>query len=497
MRHFDVQMLGGQVLHEGKISEMRTGEGKTLVATLAAYLNALEGQGVHVITVNDYLARRDTQWMGPVYHGLGMSISCLQHEESFQLDPTVHSDQPGMDRLQPISRQDAYAADLTYGTNHEFGFDYLRDNMAIDAASRVQRGLHYVIVDEVDNILIDEARTPLIISGPAQEATQTYSTMARIVPRLRIEEDFTVDEKHRTISLTEEGIATLERALNIDNLYEPGNYQLTHYVQNAIRALVIYQKDKDYLVENNEIILVDEFTGRKMYGRRYSDGLHQALEAKEGVKVQQETITYATITLQNYFRMHDKLAGMTGTAMTESEEFMRIYHLDVVTIPTNMPNVRADRTDYIYKTEDGKWNAILEDIKEAHENGRPVLVGTASIEASEVLDGILIRNGIPHQVLNAKNHEQEAHIVAQAGRVGAVTVATNMAGRGTDIILGGNEEMLLIDELRKKGHSTLEEAPREIMDSTKQSVTQKWAEEHQQIIDPVSYTHLRAHETLR
>ncbi len=283
LRHFDVQLIGGIVLHQGKIAEMRTGEGKTLVATLAAYLNALEGQGVHVITVNDYLARRDTQWMGPVYSSLGMSISCLQHEQSFQLDPTVHSDQPGMDGLRAISRQDAYAADLTYGTNHEFGFDYLRDNMAIDAGNRVQRGLHYVIVDEVDNILIDEARTPLIISGPAQEATQTYSTMARIVPRLQIEEDFTVDEKHRTISLTEEGIATLERALNIDNLYEPGNYQLTHYVQNAIRALVIYHKDKDYLVENNEIILVDEFTGRKMYGRRYSDGLHQALEAKEGV----------------------------------------------------------------------------------------------------------------------------------------------------------------------------------------------------------------------
>ncbi|MEE2656740.1 MAG: preprotein translocase subunit SecA [Chloroflexota bacterium] len=482
LRHFDVQLIGGIVLHQGKIAEMRTGEGKTLVATLAAYLNALEGQGVHVITVNDYLARRDTQWMGPVYSSLGMSISCLQHEQSFQLDPTVHSDQPGMDALRAISRQDAYAADLTYGTNHEFGFDYLRDNMAIHAANRVQRGLHYVIVDEVDNILIDEARTPLIISGPAQEATQTYSTMARIVPRLQIEEDFTVDEKHRTISLTEEGIATLERALNIDNLYEPGNYQLTHYVENAIRALVIFQKDKDYLVENNEIILVDEFTGRKMYGRRYSDGLHQALEAKEGVKVQQETITYATITLQNYFRMHDKLAGMTGTAMTEAEEFMRIYHLDVVTIPTNMPNVRADRTDYIYKTEDGKWNAILEDIKEAHEKGRPVLVGTASIETSEVLDGILIRNGIPHQVLNAKNHEQEAHIVAQAGRVGAVTVATNMAGRGTDIILGGNEEMLLINELRRKGHSTLEDAPRELMNATKQTVTKKWTEEHQQII---------------
>ena len=482
LRHFDVQLIGGIVLHQGKIAEMSTGEGKTLVATLAVYLNALEGKGVHVITVNDYLARRDTQWMGPVYYSLGMAIGCLQHEQSFLLDPDVHSDQPGMNALRAVTRQDAYAADVTYGTNHEFGFDYLRDNMAVDASQRVQRGLHYAIVDEVDNILIDEARTPLIISGPAQEATQTYSTMARIVPRLEIEEDFTVDEKHRTISLTEEGIATLERALNIGNLYEPGNYQLTHYVENAVRALVIYQKDKDYLVENGEIILVDEFTGRKMYGRRYSDGLHQALEAKEGVKVQQETITYATITLQNYFRMHEKLAGMTGTAMTESEEFMRIYHLEVVSIPTNMPNVRTDRTDFIYKTEEGKWRAIVEDIQEAHKEGRPVLVGTASIESSEVLDGMLKRNGIPHQVLNAKNHEQEAHIVAQAGRVGSVTVATNMAGRGTDIILGGNPEMILADELRKKSYATPEEAPPDVVDATKQAVQQQWDEEHQQII---------------
>ena len=483
LRHFDVQLIGGMVLHQGKIAEMGTGEGKTLVATLAAYLNALEGKGVHVITVNDYLARRDTQWMGPVYYSLGMSVGCLQHELSYQLDPEIHSDKPGMNALREVFRQDAYDADITYGTNHEFGFDYLRDNMAVDVDRRVQRELHYVIVDEVDNILIDEARTPLIISGPAQEATQTYSTMARIVPRLEIEEDFTVDEKHRTISLTEEGIATLEQALNIDNLYEPGNYQLTHYVENAIRALVIYQKDKDYLVENGEVILVDEFTGRKMYGRRYSDGLHQALEAKEGVKVQQETITYATITLQNYFRMYDKLAGMTGTAMTEAEEFMRIYHLDVVTIPTNMPNVRDDRTDFIYKSEDAKWNAILEDIQEAHKDGRPVLVGTASIESSEVLDGILKRNGIPHQVLNAKNHEQEANIVAQAGRVESVTVATNMAGRGTDIILGGNQEMILADELRRKGYATPEEAPQDVFETVKATVHQKWVEEHQQVID--------------
>ncbi len=483
LRHFDVQLIGGMVLHHGKIAEMRTGEGKTLVATLSAYLNALEGKGVHVITVNDYLARRDTQWMGPVYYSLGMSVGCLQHELSFQLDPEVHSDQPGMNALRPVMRKDAYAADLTYGTNHEFGFDYLRDNMAVDVDRRVQRELNYVIVDEVDNILIDEARTPLIISGPAQEATQTYNTMARIVPRLVPEEDFTVDEKHRTISLTEDGISTLEQALNIDNLYEPGNYQLTHYVENAIRALHIYQKDKDYLVEDGEIILVDEFTGRKMYGRRYSDGLHQALEAKEGVKVQQETITYATITLQNYFRMYNKLAGMTGTAMTESEEFMRIYQLDVVSIPTNMPNVRDDRTDFIYKSEEAKWKAILEDIQEAYKAGRPVLVGTASIESSEILDGILQRNGVPHQVLNAKNHEQEANIVAQAGRVGSVTVATNMAGRGTDIILGGNQEMILGDELRRKGYATPDEASQDIIDASKEAVQQHWAEEHQKVID--------------
>jgi preprotein translocase subunit SecA len=483
LRHFDVQFIGGMVLQQGKIAEMRTGEGKTLVATLAAYLNGLEDKGVHVITVNDYLARRDTQWMGPVYYGLGMSVACLQHETSYQLDPEVHSDQPGMNALRLVFRQDAYAADLTYGTNHEFGFDYLRDNMAIDADKRVQRGLNYVIVDEVDNILIDEARTPLIISGPAAEATQTYNTMSRIVPRLQIEDDFTVDEKHRTISLTEDGISTLEQALNIDNLYEPGNYQLTHYVENALRALVIYQKDKDYLVEEGEVILVDEFTGRKMYGRRYSDGLHQALEAKEGLKVQQETITYATITLQNYFRMYNKLAGMTGTAMTEAEEFMRIYRLDVVAIPTNMPNVRDDRTDFIYTTEDGKWNAILEDIQNAYKEGRPVLVGTASIDSSEVLDGILKRNGVPHQVLNAKNHEQEAHIVAQAGRVGSVTVATNMAGRGTDIILGGNQEMIIADELRKKGHATPKDAPQEVIDAVKTTVQHQWQEEHQQIID--------------
>jgi preprotein translocase subunit SecA len=483
LRHFDVQLIGGMVLHHGKIAEMRTGEGKTLVATLSAYLNALEGKGVHVITVNDYLARRDTQWMGPVYYSLGMSVGCLQHEQSFQLDPEAPSDQPGMNALRPVMRQDAYAADLTYGTNHEFGFDYLRDNMAVDVDRRVQRELNYVIVDEVDNILIDEARTPLIISGPAQEATQTYSTMARIVPRLEIEEDFTLDEKHRTISLTEEGISTLEQALNIDNLYDPGNYQLTHYVENAIRALHIYQKDKDYLVENGEVILVDEFTGRKMYGRRYSDGLHQALEAKEGLKVQQETITYATITLQNYFRMYNKLAGMTGTAITEAEEFMRIYQLDVVSIPTNMPNVRDDRTDFIYKSEEAKWKAILEDIQEAHKVGRPVLVGTASIESSEVLDGILKRNGVPHQVLNAKNHEQEANIVAQAGRVGSVTVATNMAGRGTDIILGGNQEMILGDELRRKSYATPDEAPQDIIDATKEAVQQTWTEEHQKIKD--------------
>ena len=483
MRHFDVQLIGGMVLHEGKIAEMGTGEGKTLVATLAAYLNALGGDGVHVITVNDYLAKRDTQWMGPVFHALGMSVACLQHERAYVLDPEVHSDNPGLDRLRLISRKEAYDADITYGTNHEYGFDYLRDNMAVDASQQVQRGHHYAIVDEVDNILIDEARTPLIISGPAQEATRTYATMARLAPRLEHEDDFTIDEKHRTVSLTEDGIAKMERALNIGNLYDPANYYLTHYVENAVRAMVLFQRDKEYLVENGEIVIVDEFTGRKMYGRRYSDGLHQALEAKEGLRVQQESITYATITLQNYFRMYEKLAGMTGTAMTESEELMRIYRLDVVAVPPNKERIRDDSTDLIYRSQQGKWNAIVEEIREVHQEGRPILIGTASVESSEALDGMLRRSGIPHQVLNAKNHEHEAQIVAQAGRVGAVTVSTNMAGRGTDIILGGNPDMLAYDEVRKAGYTSMDGAPPEVVEKSRATVQRQWDEEHQRVVD--------------
>ena len=483
MRHFDVQLIGGMVLHEGKIAEMGTGEGKTLVATLAAYLNALTGGGVHVITVNDYLAKRDTQWMGPVYHGLGMSVACLQHELAYVLDPDVHSDNPGLNALRPVSRREAYEADITYGTNHEYGFDYLRDNMAVDKSQQVQRGHHFAIVDEVDNILIDEARTPLIISGPAQEATKTYATMARIAPRLEREEDFTIDEKHRTVSLTEDGIAKVERSLNIGNLYDPANYYMTHYVENAVKATVLFQKDKEYLIEDGEIVIVDEFTGRKMYGRRYSDGLHQALEAKEGLRVQQESITYATITLQNYFRMYEKLAGMTGTAMTESEELMRIYRLDVVAIPPNKERVREDNTDLIYRSHEGKWKAIVEEIKEIHKDGRPILIGTASVESSEALDSMLRRSGIPHQVLNAKNHEHEAHIVAQAGRVGAVTVSTNMAGRGTDIILGGNPDMLALDELRRHGYTSMDGAPPEAVEKARAAVQRQWDEEHQRVID--------------
>ncbi|MCY4624983.1 MAG: preprotein translocase subunit SecA [Chloroflexi bacterium] len=483
MRHFDVQLIGGMVLHEGKIAEMGTGEGKTLVATLAAYLNALTGNGVHVITVNDYLAKRDTQWMGPVYHGLGMSVACLQHELAYVLDPGVHSDNPGLNALRLISRREAYDADITYGTNHEFGFDYLRDNMAVDKSQQVQRGHHYAIVDEVDNILIDEARTPLIISGPAQEATKTYATMARIAPRLEREDDFTIDEKHRTVSLTEDGIAKVERSLNIGNLYDPANYYMTHYVENAVKAMVLFQKDKEYLVENGEIVIVDEFTGRKMYGRRYSDGLHQALEAKEDLRVQQESITYATITLQNYFRMYEKLAGMTGTAMTESEELMRIYRLDVVVIPPNKERVREDNTDLIYRSHEGKWKAIVENIKEIHQEGRPILVGTASVESSEALDAMLRRSGIPHQVLNARNHEHEAQIVAQAGRVGAVTVSTNMAGRGTDIVLGGNPDILALDELRRAGYTSLDGAPPEVVEKARATVQHQWDQEHRRVVE--------------
>ena len=437
-RHFDVQLMGGLVLHQGKIAEMRTGEGKTLVATLPAYLNAQAGNGVHVVTVNDYLARRDAQWMGAIYHLLGLSVGALQHESAYLYDPSAEGDERGMDKLRRVERRDAYEADVTYGTNNEFGFDYLRDNMVVDMSQRVQRPLSYAIVDEVDNILIDEARTPLIISGAAEQSPKEYHRFARMVPALRDGSDYTIDEKHRAVSLTSDGMSKLERQLNVTNLYDPANFGVVHFVENALKAQAIFQRDKEYVVTNGEVVIVDEFTGRLMHGRRYSDGIHQAIEAKEGLQVQRETITYATITLQNYFRLYDKLAGMTGTAATEAEEFWKIYKLEVVDVPTNLPMIREDNTDLIYRDQKAKYNAVVKEIEERHRKGQPVLVGTTDIDQSELLSDMLKRNSTPYEVLNAKQHEREAAIIAQAGRPGAVTVATNMAGRGTDIVLGGN-----------------------------------------------------------
>ncbi len=436
-RAFDVQLLGGIVLHQGKIAEMKTGEGKTLVATLPLYLNGLAGQGAHLVTVNDYLAKRDAQWYGRALHNLGLTVGCLQHDSTYLFSPDKVSDTPNMEHLQPVPRREVYLADVTYGTNNEFGFDYLRDNMAVDLSQVVQRDLHYAIVDEVDNILIDEARTPLIISGPAEESTQVYPTFARLVPRLQMEVDYTIDERLRAVSLTETGMGKLEQWLGVQNIYAPENYRLTRYMEAALKAQILYRRDRDYVVKDGEVVIVDDFTGRLMFGRRWSDGLHQAVEAKEGVKIQQESITYATITLQNYFRMYEKLAGMTGTAVTEGEEFDKIYKLDVVVIPTNMPMIREDLTDLVFRTEEGKFKSVAEEIEELYNEQRPVLVGTVSIEKSEYLSEMLKRKGIPHQVLNAKFHEKEAGIVTEAGRVGAITIATNMAGRGTDIILGG------------------------------------------------------------
>ncbi len=435
-RHYDVQIIGGIALHQGKIAEMKTGEGKTLVATLAVYANALTGCGVHVVTVNDYLARRDPVWMGPVYHALGLTVGCLQHDTSYVYDPEVTGGKlPG---LRSVSRQGAYLADITYGTNNEFGFDYLRDNMSLTADTKVQRELNYAIVDEVDNILIDEARTPLIISGPAEEPVQLYQSFARLVPRLDID-DYTIDDRTRAISLTLDGIAKMEQWTNTSNLYDPENFHLVQYMENALNAHVMKQRDKDYVVRDGEVVIVDEFTGRLQPGRRWSDGLHQAVEAKEGLRIQRESITYATVTLQNYFRMYQKLAGMTGTAATEADEFFRIYGLEVVEIPTNQPMRREDHTDLVYQTDEGKWKAVSDKIFEIHESQQPLLIGTTSIEDSEFLSDRLRRRGIPHQVLNAKNHEGEASVIAQAGRLGAVTVSTNMAGRGTDIVLGGSD----------------------------------------------------------
>jgi preprotein translocase subunit SecA len=439
-RAFDTQILGAAVLHQGKIAELKTGEGKTMVAAVAMYLNALDGEGVHLITVNDYLAKRDAQWYGRVLAWLGIKVGVLQHDASFLVSPDPVSDEPNDEYLVPCTRREAYAADVTYGTNHDFGFDYLRDNMQQDKSTQVQRSRHFAIVDEVDNILIDEARTPLIISGPAQESTAIYPTFARLVPRLQRDVDYTVDEKLRSISLTESGIEKIEKALKIDNIYAPENFRLTRYMEAALKANILFHRDRDYVVRDGEVVIVDAFTGRLMAGRRWSDGLHQAVEAKEGVKIHQESITYATVTLQNYFRMYKKLAGMTGTAVTEAEEFHKIYKLDVVVVPTHRAMVRLDEDDLVYRALEAKYTAVADEVEEMHETGRPVLVGTVSIESSEYLSEMLKRRGVKHQVLNAKYHEKEAMIVAEAGRLGGVTIATNMAGRGTDIILGGKPD---------------------------------------------------------
>ncbi|HHW48966.1 MAG TPA: preprotein translocase subunit SecA [Clostridiaceae bacterium] len=451
MRHFRVQLIGGIVLHQGRIAEMKTGEGKTLVATLPVYLNALEGNGVHVVTVNDYLAKRDSEWMGKIYKFLGLSVGLIVHGLSSE------------------ERRRAYNCDITYGTNNEFGFDYLRDNMVIYKEDMVQRELNYAIIDEVDSILIDEARTPLIISGAADKSTDMYKKANAFVSRLKakvftevddkqyiddIEEDYDyiVDEKARTATLTAKGVKKAEQFFGIGNLSDPENLTISHHINQALKAYGLMKRDRDYVVKDQQVIIVDEFTGRLMYGRRYSDGLHQAIEAKEGVKVERESKTLATITFQNYFRMYKKLAGMTGTAQTEEQEFRAIYNLDVIVIPTNMPMIRIDYPDCVYKTEMGKFNAVVNEVAEAHKRGQPVLIGTISIEKSELLSSMLKKRGIPHQVLNAKYHEKEADIIAQAGKLGAVTIATNMAGRGTDIMLGGNPEYLAKQEMRKLGY---------------------------------------------
>ncbi|MEQ1794235.1 MAG: preprotein translocase subunit SecA, partial [Nitrospira sp.] len=443
MRHFDVQLIGGMILHRGRISEMKTGEGKTLVATLPIYLNALEGKGVHLITVNDYLAKRDAQWMAQLYHALGLSVGIIQHDASFLYDPAYDAADRRLQSLRPCTRREAYHADITYGTNNEYGFDYLRDNLIVSELGQcVQRELNFAIVDEVDSILIDEARTPLIISGPTDQTTDLYYRINSVIPQLKPEHDFTIEEKTKTASLTEEGNIRVEKLLGVDNLYDPDNMDLVHHVVKALQAYALYKRDVDYVVKDGEVIIVDEFTGRLMPGRRWSDGLHQAVEAKEGVKIANENQTLASVTFQNYFRMYKKLGGMTGTADTEAAEFAKIYNLDVNVVPTNRKMVRLDYADVVYRTEKEKFEAIVEEIKDCNERGQPVLVGTISIEKSEKLSGLLSRNGVKHNVLNAKQHEREAEIVAQAGRKGAVTIATNMAGRGTDILLGGNADFM-------------------------------------------------------
>jgi preprotein translocase SecA subunit len=477
LRHFDVQMIGGVVLHEGKIAEMKTGEGKTLVATLSFYLNALEGKGVHLVTVNDYLARRDVQWMGPIYHLLGLSVASIVHDLSYVFDPTYMTKDYRYLNLRPVSRKEAYFADITYGTNNEFGFDYLRDNMKFSLDEYVQRDLNFAVVDEVDNILVDEARTPLIISGPAEESTDKYYTLDRLIPKLErgaviqgdpsqenraaieAQGDYTVDEKSRTSTLTETGMAKVERLLSIHNLYDPRHIDTVHHVNQALKAHSLFKRDVDYVVKEGEVIIVDEFTGRLMPGRRWSDGLHQAVEAKERVRIREENQTLATITIQNYFRMYKKLAGMTGTADTEAPEFKKIYKLDVVVVPTHKKMVRSDFPDVVYRSDKEKFEAVVEEIADCHERGQPVLVGTVSVEKSELLSRMLKKNGVKHNVLNAVNHEAEASIIAQAGRLGTVTIATNMAGRGTDILLGGNPEFLARSDMENEWMSRAANLP--------------------------------------
>ncbi len=464
MRHFDVQLIGGIVLHQGKIAEMKTGEGKTLVATLPAVLNALEGKGVHIVTVNDYLARRDAQWMGPVYQFLGLRVGAIQHG------------------LSDAERKEAYGADITYGTNNELGFDYLRDNMKFSLGGMVQRGHQYAIVDEVDSILIDEARTPLIISGPSEESTDKYYRIDKIIPRLKAGDDYQIDEKARTVSLTEEGIGRVEGLLSVDNLYDPAHLETLHHVNQALRAHTLFKSDVDYVVKDGQVIIVDEFTGRLMPGRRWSDGLHQAVEAKESVRIERENQTLATITFQNYFRMYRKLAGMTGTADTEAVEFDKIYKLEVVVIPTNQTLIRHEHEDMVYRTAREKFEAVVEEIAECHGRGQPALVGTISIENSEHLSSLLKRRGVPHVVLNAKYHEREAEIVAQAGRLGAVTIATNMAGRGTDILLGGNPEKMWPLILQKKGIDPAQ-APPEARQEALAEARRQFQEEHVRVVE--------------
>ena len=464
MRHFDVQLIGGEVLHRGKIAEMKTGEGKTLVATLAVYLNALSGNGVHVVTVNDYLARRDAEWMGPIYQFLGLSVGVIGHD------------------MPEPERRAAYQSDVTYGTNNEFGFDYLRDNMKYTLEDCVQRSHHYAIVDEVDSILVDEARTPLIISGPSEESTDKYYKIDKLIPRLVREQDYKIDEKARTVVLQESGVEKGEKFLGIENLYDPNHMELVHHIQQALKAHTLFKRDADYMIKDGQVIIVDEFTGRLMPGRRYSDGLHQALEAKEGVRIERENQTLATITFQNYFRMYDKLAGMTGTAETEATEFEKIYKLEVVVIPTNQTLIRREYPDLVYRSEREKFNAVADEAKELNELGQPMLIGTTSIEKSERLSTLLKRRGIKHVVLNAKYHEREAEIVSQAGKIGAVTIATNMAGRGTDIVLGGispeaqAKMNLQARNLNPKEHQ--EEYQKEV-----EKLYPAWQEEHDKVVE--------------